>query len=78
MFDERFERMWRLYLRGCAAAFEAGTLEVHQLLVSHGKAAALPLTRADTYQNFDAHVTFNLACSGGGYQAPAHYHHTDL
>jgi cyclopropane-fatty-acyl-phospholipid synthase len=30
-FDERFRRMWNMYLTGCAACFEAGTTDVCQM-----------------------------------------------
>ncbi len=49
-FDERFVRMWRLYLRASSAAFREGVVEVHQILVSRGKPEDLPLTRDDLYQ----------------------------
>ncbi len=49
MFDERFVRMWRLYLRGASASFREGNLEVHQILISKGKTNLLPLTREDLY-----------------------------
>jgi cyclopropane-fatty-acyl-phospholipid synthase len=32
MFDERFVRMWRLYLAGSRAAFETGWLQLFQLV----------------------------------------------
>jgi cyclopropane-fatty-acyl-phospholipid synthase len=32
MFDEKFVRMWRLYLAGSAAAFTTGTLQLFQVL----------------------------------------------
>lgn len=48
-FDERFVRMWRLYLRASFAAFREGVVEVHQILVSRGQATDLPLTREDIY-----------------------------
>lgn len=48
-FDERFVRMWRLYLRASSAAFREGAVEVHQILVSRGQPADLPLTREDIY-----------------------------
>lgn len=50
MYDERFVRMWRLYLRGATAAFAESTLEVHQFLVSNGLSDALPMTRSDLYR----------------------------
>ena len=46
---ERFIRMWHLYLRGSAAGFRAGTIELHQLLVSKGVNNHLPLTREAWY-----------------------------
>ena len=37
MFDEKFVRMWRLYLAGSAAAFSTGTLQLFQVLFApHG------------------------------------------
>ena len=48
-FGERFVRMWRLYLRASSAAFREGAVEVHQILVSRGQPADLPLTREDIY-----------------------------
>lgn len=50
-FDEKFVRMWRLYLRVSAAAFKEGEVEVHQILVSRGKPVSLPLTRDDLYRS---------------------------
>lgn len=49
-FDDRFVRMWRLYLRASSAAFREGVVEVHQILVSRGLHYDLPLTREDLYQ----------------------------
>ncbi|MFZ1700931.1 MAG: cyclopropane-fatty-acyl-phospholipid synthase family protein [Pyrinomonadaceae bacterium] len=49
-FDERFVRMWRLYLRASSAAFREGVVEVHQILVSRGQPDDLPLTREDLYR----------------------------
>ena len=49
-FDEKFVRMWRLYLRVSSAAFREGEVEVHQILVSRGKPDDLPLTREDIYK----------------------------
>ncbi len=34
-FDERFKRMWELYLCYCEGGFRAGMIDVKQLLVSH-------------------------------------------
>jgi cyclopropane-fatty-acyl-phospholipid synthase len=49
-FDEKFVRMWRLYLRVSSAAFREGEVEVHQILVSKGKPDDLPLTREEIYK----------------------------
>lgn len=49
-FDAQFVRMWRLYLRASSAAFREGAIEVHQILVSRGQAAGLPLTREYIYR----------------------------
>lgn len=45
MFDEKFIRMWKLYLYGCAAAFWVGNIEIHQVLLSKGINNDLPMTR---------------------------------
>lgn len=45
MFDDRFIRMWDLYLAGCAAAFYAGNIELHQILATKGINNDLPMTR---------------------------------
>ncbi|MFY0545333.1 class I SAM-dependent methyltransferase [Brevibacillus sp. H7] len=50
MFDERFVRMWRLYLQSSAASFRLGSLSIHQLLFSKGVNNALPLTREYQYR----------------------------
>lgn len=45
MFDQRFLRMWELYLLSCAASFRNGELDLHQLLLTKGVNNSLPLTR---------------------------------
>lgn len=47
-FDERFERMWRLYLAGSVAAFRTGTMELYQV-VFVGREAKFPWTRDHVY-----------------------------
>ena len=46
--DQRTARIWRLYLAGCAHAFEQGWISIYQVLASRqaqpGK-TDLPLTR---------------------------------
>jgi cyclopropane-fatty-acyl-phospholipid synthase len=49
MFDERFVRMWRLYLAGSVAAFTTGTLQLFQVLFAPGENNEVPLTRAHQY-----------------------------
>ncbi len=45
MFDERFVRMWELYLASCAATFHNGIIDIHQILFSKGINNELPMTR---------------------------------
>ncbi|SFK80612.1 cyclopropane-fatty-acyl-phospholipid synthase [Paenibacillus sp. 1_12] len=49
MFDERFVRMWELYLQSCAAFFRSGNLNIHQVLFSKGFNNNLSLTREHIY-----------------------------
>lgn len=49
MFDERFVRMWRLYLAGSMAAFKVGELQLFQIVFAPGRSNELPWTRADLY-----------------------------
>lgn len=45
MFDERFIRMWDMYLSACAATFHNGIIDLHQILVTKGINNELPVTR---------------------------------
>ncbi len=45
MFDERFVRMWELYLSACAATFHNGIIDLHQVLATKGINNDLPITR---------------------------------
>jgi cyclopropane-fatty-acyl-phospholipid synthase len=50
---ERTARIWRVYLAGCAHAFEQGWISIYQILASRQTKpgqAALPLTRAWMYR----------------------------
>jgi cyclopropane-fatty-acyl-phospholipid synthase len=49
MFDERFVRMWRLYLAGSVAAFTTGTLQLFQVVFAPGESNDVPMTRAHLY-----------------------------
>ena len=45
MFDERFVRMWDLYLSACAATFHNGIIDLHQILVTKGVNNDWPMVR---------------------------------
>lgn len=45
MFDERFVRMWDLYLSACAATFHNGIIDIHQILFTNGINNDLPMVR---------------------------------
>jgi len=51
MYDERFVRMWRLYLAGSEAAFIGGELQLFQVLFARPTLAHWPLSRAWLYQD---------------------------
>jgi cyclopropane-fatty-acyl-phospholipid synthase len=50
MYDQRFVRMWRLYLNGSAAAFRVGNLTLWQIQFTKGSPVGLPLTRDYLYR----------------------------
>ena len=45
MKGEKFYRMWDLYLSSCAAIFNRGVTDIHQLLMSKGVNNSLPMNR---------------------------------
>jgi cyclopropane-fatty-acyl-phospholipid synthase len=45
MFDEKFERMWRLYLAGSIAGFTTGTLQLFQVVFTTKQNNNVPWTR---------------------------------
>ena len=49
MFDEKFERMWRLYLAGSIAGFTTGTLQLFQVVFAPRNNNNVPMTRAHLY-----------------------------
>ena len=49
MFDERFVRMWRLYLAGSMASFVGGALHLFQLVFARSGENQIPWTRAQWY-----------------------------
>ncbi|WP_294360413.1 cyclopropane-fatty-acyl-phospholipid synthase family protein [uncultured Clostridium sp.] len=50
-FDEKFIRMWQLYLCSCAAVFNNGICDLHQILLTKGINNSLPLTRDYMYKD---------------------------
>lgn len=53
MFDQRFVRMWRLYLAGSVAAFECGRLQLFQVVFARRNANSIPWTRLHQYVDSD-------------------------
>ena len=49
MFDERFVRLWRLYLASSTATFLGGDLQLLQGVLSRPTNNSLPYTREDWY-----------------------------
>lgn len=49
MFDERFVRMWRLYLAGSCAAFTSGRLQLFQVVFALPNVNRIPWSRAPLY-----------------------------
>jgi cyclopropane-fatty-acyl-phospholipid synthase len=49
MFDQRFVRLWRLYLAGSCAAFQSGGLQLFQVLFSRPGINEVPWTRSRLY-----------------------------
>lgn len=56
-FDERFVRMWRLYLAGSIAAFRTGSLQLFQVLFARSAASDVAWTREDLYGEMPAEAT---------------------
>lgn len=45
LFDERFARMWELYLCACAATFMNGIIDLHQIIFTNDVNNELPMTK---------------------------------
>jgi cyclopropane-fatty-acyl-phospholipid synthase len=45
LMGEEFTRMWELYLASCAATFNNGIIDIHQILLSKGANNELPMIR---------------------------------
>jgi cyclopropane-fatty-acyl-phospholipid synthase len=50
MFDDKFVRMWRLYLLGSEAAFTTGELQLFQVAFAPGRSNDVPMTREHLYR----------------------------
>ncbi|KNF07196.1 putative fatty acid methyltransferase [Gottschalkia purinilytica] len=50
MKDEKFIRMWRLYLNSCAASFHCGNIDLHQFIFTKNVKDDIPMTREYLYQ----------------------------
>ena len=53
LFDERFRRIWRVYLYGCAEMFRspAGRTHLFQIVFSKGNTTSYPMTRDFLYRD---------------------------
>lgn len=49
-YDDKFIRMWRLYLNACAASFNSGNIDIHQFLFSKCINNEIPWTREYLYK----------------------------
>lgn len=49
-YDDRFIRMWGLYLDSCASAFRVGSVDLFQLLITKSVNNDLPLTKEYIYR----------------------------
>lgn len=49
-FDDKFIRMWRLYLNSCAASFHYGVIDLHQFLLTKELNNEIPMTRDYLYK----------------------------
>lgn len=50
VFDERFIRMWRMYLYCCVASFNNGVIDLHQIVFVKDTNNNLPMTREYMYR----------------------------
>ncbi len=51
MYDDKFIRMWRLYLNGAAASFKWGDTQLYQIVFSKGQ-IGIPFYRGNLYEWF--------------------------
>jgi cyclopropane-fatty-acyl-phospholipid synthase len=55
MFDEKFIRMWRLYLNGAYGSFKWGDTQLYQIVFSKGQ-IQIPLYRGHIYNTWKGDV----------------------
>ncbi|MEX0679362.1 MAG: cyclopropane-fatty-acyl-phospholipid synthase family protein [Pirellulales bacterium] len=65
MFDERFVRMWRLYLAASVAAFDVGELQLFQVVFARGDSNDIPWTRAHLYADATAEACSVSSAAAG-------------
>jgi cyclopropane-fatty-acyl-phospholipid synthase len=53
MFDEKFVRMWRLYLNACSVGFKYGGNRLYQILFTNGLNNGMPMTREYLYSSME-------------------------
>ena len=49
MFDDKFIRIWTMYLYSCAACFNTGVIDLHQIIFTKGVNNSIELTRDYMY-----------------------------
>lgn len=50
-YDDKFKRLWDIYLRGCESGFRTGVLDVGQFILSKGINNTLPMTMESIYKD---------------------------
>lgn len=50
-YDDKFKRLWDIYLRGCESGFRTGVLDVGQFILSKGVNNDLPMTMESIYSD---------------------------
>jgi len=62
-FDDRFVRIWRLYLAGSVAGFRTGALQLFQVLFARERSNAIPRTRSHLYTDAEREAGWSAATS---------------
>ncbi len=56
-FDDRFVRMWRLYLASSIASFRTGSCQLYQVVFARPSGSRIPWTRAHLYASAETRPT---------------------